>query len=70
MATNIGFLSVAFATLRHLFAVRFDDLFDDDLFDDFFGDDLYLGGDVAVLKDISGFFIVFDQCCGQWLGQF
>ena len=67
---HIGLLGIALAPLRHLFAVRFDDLFDDDLLDDLFGQHggFLVGG--AAFQRFGGLVIILDQRRSQRLRQF
>mmetsp|Transcript_22711 Transcript_22711/g.37493 ORF Transcript_22711/g.37493 Transcript_22711/m.37493 type:complete len:741 (+) Transcript_22711:830-3052(+) len=70
VAPHDGFLSVALAALRHLFAMRFDDLFDDDLFHNLFGQHGRLFDGRATFQDFLRFLVILDQRCGQRLRQF
>ena len=70
VTSNNRFLSVTFTALRHLFAVGFDDLFDDHLFDDFLCNNSRFFGDVTALEDVHRVIIVLNQSRSQWLAQF
>ena len=69
MPADIRLLGIALAALRHLLAVRFDDLFDDHLFDDLLGQHGGFLMRVAAFQRLGGVVVVFDQRGSQRLAQ-
>ena len=67
---HIRLLSIALAALRHLLAVRLDDLFDDHLFNDLLGQYGSLFVWRSAFQRLGGVFVVFDKGSGQRLAQF
>ncbi len=70
MPADIRLLGIAFPALRHLLAVRFDDLFDDHLFDDLLGQNGGFLMRVAAFQRFGGVFVILDQRRGERLAQF
>ena len=70
VATDDGFLRIAFTTLRHLFAFAVAYLLDDDLFDHLLGQNCRFFLRCTAFKCLSCIVIIFDQSRSQRLRQF